>query len=151
MDATDPDLKPFLAHGGKLILYHGWNDPAISALNTVKYYGDVIASVGQPSADNSVRLFMVPGMQHCDGGPGATSFGQDGEEGAKGDAEHDIFTALEGWVEDGKAPQSLVATKVKEGKVEMTRPLCPYPQAPKYIGTGDPNTAESFLCSAVKK
>ena len=151
MDATDPDLKPFLAHGGKLILYHGWNDPAISALNTVKYYGDVIASVGQPSADNSVRLFMVPGMQHCDGGPGATSFGQDGEEGAKGDAEHDIFTALEGWVEDGKAPQSLVATKVKEGKVEMTRPLCPYPQAPKYIGTGNPNTAESFLCSAVKK
>jgi feruloyl esterase len=89
---------------------------------------------------------MVPGMQHCSGGPGATSFGQNDRENVNGDAEHDIFTALVQWVEDGKAPQSLVATKVKDGKVEMTRPLCPYPQAATYKGPGDPNVAESFLC-----
>lgn len=149
MDAMNPDLKPFLARGGKLILYHGWNDPAISALNSVNYYNDVVLAVGKQSAEQSVRLYMVPGMQHCDGGPGATSFGQ-GDSRPRSDADHDIFTALVEWVEDGKAPGALVATKYGEGhpaKLEMTRPLCPYPQAVKYNGTGDPNLAASFVCA----
>ena len=79
LNATDPDLKPFQARGGKLILYHGWNDPAISALNTVNYYESVIQTMGQKEVDSFARLYMVPGMQHCEGGPGADSFGQVGE------------------------------------------------------------------------
>ena len=92
---------------------------------------------------------MVPGMQHCDGGPGATSFGQGGTS-PRSDAEHDIFTALVEWVENGKAPGTLIATKYREGGPEkgvgMTRPLCSYPQAPKYKGASDPNMAASFVC-----
>lgn len=150
MDAMSPGLKPFLAHGGKLILYHGWNDPAISALNSVNYYNNVIAVVGGQSVQESVRLYMVPGMQHCDGGPGATSFGQSATS-PRSDPEHDIFTSLVQWVEDGKAPTSLIAAKYAEGqrsKVAMTRPLCPYPQAPKYKGSADPNLAASFVCAS---
>ncbi len=150
MEATNPDLKPFFARGGKLIMYHGWDDPAISALNSVNYYESVVASVGKESADKSLRLYMVAGMQHCGGGPGATSFGQnDGEP--RGDASHDVFTALVGWVESAQAPGSLVATKhPEEGAAkssEMTRPLCPYPQSIKYNG-GEPNTAASFSCTS---
>jgi len=152
MDAMSPDLKPFLAHGGKLILYHGWNDPAISALNTVNYYNSLISAVGRQSAEESVRLYMVPGMQHCEGGPGATSFGQGSTEPRR-DAEHDILTALVGWVEDGTAPGSIIATKYAEAhpaEPEMTRPLCPYPQAAKYRGSGDPNSGTSFGCASEK-
>jgi hypothetical protein len=151
LDAMNPDLKSFLGHGGKLILYHGWNDPGISPLNSVNYYNSVIAANGP---DAAVRLYMVPGMQHCGGGPGATSFGQR-ESGSRRDAGHDIFTSLVEWVEDGKAPGTIIATKYdKQGKtetVEMTRPLCPYPQAAKYQGTGDPKVADSFACTAEGK
>ena len=76
---STPDLRPFKARGGKLILYHGWNDPAIPALSTVNYYDKVIAKMGQHDADSFLRLYMVPGMQHCDNGPGADSFGQVGQ------------------------------------------------------------------------
>lgn len=146
LDSMSPDLKPFFGHGGKLILYHGWNDPAIPALNTVNYYNAVVSTVGNEGAEKSVRLYMVAGMQHCDGGPGATSFGQ---FGSRGDAEHNLFTALVQWVEDGKAPGTLIATRHPSGanKTEMTRPLCPYPQAVKYK-SGDPNLASSFTCAA---
>jgi len=149
MNAMNPDLKPFLAHGGKLILYHGWNDPAISALNTVRYYDSLVEAIGSKAADQSVRLYMVPGMQHCGGGPGATFFGQI-EEGPRSDPNRDIFTSLVEWVESGKAPGDLIASKYSGpgAKVpEMTRPICPYPQVPEYKGTGDPNRAESFVCA----
>jgi feruloyl esterase len=151
LDAMSPDLKAFLLHG-KLILYHGWNDPGISPLNSVNYYNSVVAAVGSQRADQSVRLYMVPAMQHCEGGPGATSFGQG--SAARQDAEHDIFTALRQWVENGKAPGSIIATKYHDGDpakgVEMTRPLCPYPQAAEYKGAGDPSVAASFACASVK-
>jgi Tannase and feruloyl esterase len=150
MDAMNPDLKVFLARGGKLILYHGWDDPAISALNTVDYYTRVVSAVGHESAEKSVRLYMVPGMQHCGGGPGATSFGQGNE--ARSDAEHDVFTSLVQWKEHAQAPGTLIARKYREGddakEVEMTRPLCAYPQSAKYNGSGDPNSAASFTCSS---
>jgi Tannase and feruloyl esterase len=157
MDATNPDLNPFLARG-KLIMYHGWNDPGISPLNSVNYYNSVVAAVGGQSADQSLRLYMVPGMQHCGGGPGATAFGQ-GEDAPRSDPEHDIFAAIVQWVEDGKAPSAIVATKYRESdpakdahpEVEMTRPLCPYPQAAKYDGTGNKNLAASFSCAAESK
>lgn len=152
MDAVNPDLKPFFTRGGKLILYHGWNDPAISSLNTINYFNSVAATNAEKSSDT--RLYMVPGMQHCAGGPGATSFGQR-DAATRGDAEHDIFTALVQWVEDGHAPGALIATKYGEGadaeSVQMTRPLCPYPQSARYKGVGDQNVAGSFECVAPAK
>jgi feruloyl esterase len=148
LNATDPDLSRFAARGGKLILYHGWNDPAISPLNTVHYYGQVQAKMGNRKAASFVRLYMVPGMGHCTGGPGATSFGQFGLTTAKG-PKYGIFDALETWREQGTAPDSIIATKYgPAGKVEMTRPLCPYPQLAKYNGTGDPYDSASFACTA---
>jgi hypothetical protein len=148
MNAVNPDLRPFLAHG-KLIIYHGWDDPAISALNSVNYYNSVVSAVGATAAQ-SMRLYMVPGMQHCAGGPGATSFAQFGAP-PKGDANHDMFTALVEWVEDGKAPGSIIANRPvgrDSALPSMTRPICPYPQAAKYKGRGDTNSAESFECAA---
>ena len=157
LDATNPDLKPFAARGGKLILYHGWNDPAISALNTIDYYNAVRAATGAKATDSFVRLFMVPGMQHCGGGAGATSFGQSGliPDGLPEDAQHDINLAIEAWVEKGPAPQKLIATK-SEGRttpphVPMTRPLCAFPLQAKYNGTGDNTNAANFTCASPAK
>ncbi len=152
LDAMSPDLKPFLSHG-KLILYHGWNDPGISPLNTVSYYNKVLSAVGSQDADQSLRLYMVPGMQHCGGGPGATSFGQD-EAAPRSDPQHDIFASLAAWVENGTVPTSIIAVKEVQGDsakakaLPMTRPLCPYPQVAKYIGSGTKNVAASFVCTA---
>ena len=150
LDAVNPDLTGFRARGGKLILYHGWNDPAIPALNTVHYYGEVEAKSGH-EADSFVRLYMVPGMQHCDGGTGPDTFGTSGSWSAN-DPQHNVRIALEDWVEHGTAPGTIIAAKVAEGASQgsptMTRPLCPYPQAAKYNGSGDPNNAESFVCAS---
>jgi len=152
LNATDADLKPFEARGGKLILYHGWNDPAISALNTVNYYQSVIAKVGQSDADSFVRLYMAPGMQHCDNGPGPDSFGQVGQL-TFDDPQHSVDAALERWVEKGVAPGTIIASKYSADRqqTKMTRPLCAYPQAAKYKGKGDSNDAASFVCEAGKK
>ena len=148
LNATDPDLSAFAAHGGKLILYHGWNDPAISPLNTINYYGQVQTKMGAAKTAEFVRLYMVPGMGHCTGGVGATAFGQFGLPTAKG-PKYGIFDALESWEEHGTAPTAVIATKYDAAhKVEMTRPLCPYPQIAKYNSTGDPNDEASFACAA---
>jgi feruloyl esterase len=157
VDATDPNLKPFIARGGKLILYHGWDDPAISALNTVEYYEAMRAATGQKLADSSVRLFMVPGMQHCGGGPGATDISQYGLPvgSLPDDADHDVYLAMETWVEKGAAPQRLIAAKYQEKadqqQLVMTRPLCAYPKAARYKGTGDTNDAANFTCAIATK
>ena len=153
LNATDPDLKAFRARGGKLILYHGWNDPAISALSTMNYYERVIQKMGQKDVDSFVRLYMAPGVQHCEGGPGPDSFGQVGNLNFD-DPSHSVDAALVGWVEKGKAPGEIIASKSagKGGEMEgLTRPLCPYPQAAKYKGSGDTDKAESFVCGAAKK
>jgi hypothetical protein len=150
LDAVNPDLTAFRAHGGKLILYHGWDDPAIPSRNTVKYYGQVEEKMGRTGTDSFVRLYMVPGMQHCAGGPGADTFGQSGAWMAE-DPQHNARIALENWVEKGTAPDTLIASKTStetsEGSTTMTRPLCPYPQSAKYNGSGDPNKAENFTCA----
>jgi hypothetical protein len=152
LNATKADLAPFKARGGKLILYHGWNDPAISALNTVNYYNDVVSKKGARETDAFVRLYMVPGMQHCSGGPGTDSFGQGAT--AVRDAQHNVELALEEWVEKGSAPAAIIATKYDGGDpakgVKMTRPLCPYPQIAKYKDSGDTNDASNFVCAANK-
>ena len=151
LNATDPDLRPFQARGGKLILYHGWNDPAISPLNTINYYKSVLAAMGEQNAARFTRLYMVPGMQHCYGGPGPTSFGQLGTTTAKG-PEHGIYDELEQWVEKGAAPGPVITTKYVEDNsakgVQMTRPLCPYPQIARYKGDGDTNDSSNFECAA---
>ena len=152
LNATDPDLTSFRSRGGKLILYHGWDDPAIPATGSIDYYQSVVAKLGQSATDSFLRLYMVPGMQHCAGGSGPDSFGQAGEWTAA-DPEHSIRVALEQWVESGAAPSALVASKFadeSEHETTMTRPLCPYPQYSKYRGSGDPNSAASFVCATGK-
>ncbi len=156
LDAVNPDLSAFRAHGGKLILYHGWDDPAIPALNTVNYYGQVIGKMGSAGADSFVRLYMFPGVQHCSGGPGPDTIGQSATWPLV-DPEHNVRIALENWVEKGTAPSTLIVSKVSAVSaqsapaVTITRPLCPYPQSARYKGTGDPNSAASFACAAPAK
>ena len=148
LDATNPDLSAFRRHGGKLILYHGWDDPAIPALNTVNYYGEVVARMGQSNTDSFLRLYMLPGVQHCADGPGPDSFGQSTTWSAA-DPEHNVRVALENWVEKGTAPSTFIASKLAAGSTSdspiMTRPLCPYPQSAHYNGTGDPTTLAALL------
>ena len=146
LDATNPDLSPFNARGGKLILYHGWNDPAISPWNTIAYYHSVQQTVGTAKAAGFVQLYMVPGMEHCAGGPGPSAFGQLGIPTSSG-PEYGAFDALVDWVEKGVPAGSVIATKYNaDHKVEMTRPLCPYPEIAKYKGSGNTNEAASFVC-----
>jgi hypothetical protein len=128
LNATDPDLKAFTTRGGKLVMYHGWNDPAIPALSSVEYYDRVRGVLGGPATDAAVRLYMVPGMLHCDGGPGATQ------------VQRGLGTALVMWVETGAAPGTIVASG--NG---MTRPICVWPAVAKYEG-GDTKVAASFSC-----
>jgi feruloyl esterase len=152
LDSTDPDLRPFAQHGGKLILYHGWSDAAIPPTSTIDYYESVRSTIGATAEDSFVRLFMAPGMQHCGEGPGPDSFGQNGPWSASGpdDAQHDIRLALEAWVEKGLAPQTIVAAKFAGGPAHtavMTRPLCAYPLVARYRSTGDPAQAANFACA----
>jgi feruloyl esterase len=157
LDAADPDLKPFAARGGKLILYHGWNDPAYSALSSINYYNDVRKVTGPRETDSFVRLFVVPGMQHCGFGPGAWYFDQRGLPPAAllDDAQHDINLALEAWVEKGVVPDSMIAAKFPEKlpleQVLMTRPICAYPSVTKYKGSGDTSDAANFRCGSKAK
>jgi feruloyl esterase len=145
LNATNANLAGFNKRGGKLIVYHGWNDPAIPAVNAVNYYQDVTKTMGQKTADGFVRLYMVPGMQHCSGGTGASDF-------ATGpDRRRNVQLALEEWVEHGVAPDTLIASKYEgegsAGHLVMTRPLCAYPAEAQYKQQGDPNDASSFACA----
>lgn len=153
LNATDPDLSRFRARGGKLILYHGWSDAAIAAKNSVDYYESVVRKTGAKTAATFVRLFMVPGMQHCGGGAGPNSFGQFGV--ASGDADHDIDTALERWVEQGIAPEKIIAAKRKndldpESAIVRNRPLCAWPMVARYKGSGSTDDAANFDCAKEK-
>jgi feruloyl esterase len=134
MNATDPNMKSFFSHGGKLLLYHGWSDPRVPTLDMIKYYSSVVDVMGgSAKASDSVRLFLAPGMGHCGGGDGPNVF--------------DKVGPLEQWVEQGKAPDKLIASHFTAGKVDRTRPLCPYPQVAKYKGTGSIDKAENFVCA----
>jgi feruloyl esterase len=150
-DAADPDLSAFQAHGGKLIMYHGWADHSITALRTLQYYDDVRKTVGEDATDEFARLFMVPGLHHCGRGPGPWSFGGTGQIALKDDAEHNMLMALDRWVEEGVAPEKIIGVKFvnddpRQG-VALTRPLCPYPQAAQYKGSGSINEAANFVCA----
>lgn len=148
LDASDPDLRPFQSRGGKLVMYHGWNDPAIPALNSVNYFESVQAKLGVKATDSFLRLYMVPGMLHCIGGPGPDIFGQMGIFTNR-DAKDNIRLSLQQWAEGGAAPGAIIASKHDrtDWHVTMTRPLCSYPQAAKYKGNGDTNNAANFVCT----
>lgn len=151
LDATDPDLSKFSARGGKLILYHGWNDQAISPWNTIAYYKSVQQKMRESSTASFLRLYMAPGVEHCAGGPGPSFFGQFGLATAKG-SQYGLFDSVVNWVEKGSPDDNITATKYGPGehgapKVLMTRPLCAYPNVPKYSGSGDTNNAANFTCA----
>jgi feruloyl esterase len=131
MDALNPDLKAYFDRGGKIISYHGWADPQISPGSTVDYYDSVLAKMGGASkVQENFRLFMVPGMNHCQGGLGTDVF--------------DSLTALENWVEKKEAPASILASRTQAPV--RTRPLCPYPQVATYKGSGSTDEAANFTC-----
>ena len=155
-DAVNPDLSAFKAHGGKLILYHGWADHSITPVRTIEYYASVIdmmsktRDTAEENADevsSFARLFMVPGMHHCGGGPGPASFGA-ANQGfpTQFDAQHDIVTALDRWVETGSAPDKIIASHLANKLTDRTLPLCPYPQVSVYSGSGEVKAAESYHC-----
>lgn len=153
LNATETNMKAFEARGGKLILYHGWNDAAISPLNTINYYNSVVERMGKPETDSFVRLYMAPGMQHCAFGPGPDLFGEFGVS-VVNDPQHNVYLALEQWAEKGNAPSEIIASKTEgdgpAAKLAMTRPLCPYPEEAKYKGSGDTNDAANFVCAREK-
>ena len=127
VDAVDPDLGRFKGSGGKLLLYHGWSDTTITPETTIWYYDRVLQKMGK-NQSNWMRLFMVPGMGHCGGGPGVNTL--------------DTITTLENWVEKGVAPNQIMGT----GAQGMTRPLCPYPQSAEYKGSGDLKNGANWAC-----
>ena len=141
---TSTDISAFTRRGGRLLIYHGWADPGISPFNTIDYFGALVEATGRkqhldPSAalnktEQSARLFMVPGMGHCSGGPGPDDF--------------DAVGALDRWVERGAAPDRIVATHLTGGKVDYSRPLCPFPQEAQYSGSGDRRDAGNWACVA---
>jgi feruloyl esterase len=138
MNAYDPDLSALRRHRGRLLMYHGWNDPSISPQNTVNYYETAVRTWREQenaaidAVPDFIRLFMVPGMLHCSGGPGTDSF--------------DALGALERWVEQGSAPDVLPASHRANGIVDRTRPLCAYPKTAVYNGSGSTDQAGNFTC-----
>jgi feruloyl esterase len=138
-DGMNPDLTDFVALNHKLLMYHGWSDPVLSPYISVKYYNSVAALLGGATTDN-VRLFMIPGGQHCGGGPGPNAF--------------DVFDPLVNWVENGTPPDAMVAkhyvTSNPAKQVVRSMPLCKYPELPTYIGSaGGANNAYNIAANWV--
>ena len=156
--AMTGDISKFRARGGKMIVFQGWADPIVGPLQTVNFYKGLAAKFGDAQGTpDFARLFMVPSMGHCSGGVGPTSFASAvplAVDPPSTDANHDLFTALTQWVEGGKPPSEVVATKYVDSDpskgIAMQRPLCPYPQKAWYAGEGDANKAASFTCSLAK-
>jgi feruloyl esterase len=152
LNATSTDLSEFRERGGKLLMYHGWADPLLPSQSSINYFDALVRDgrgLAQPvrfddddaelkQTQTYARLFMVPGMYHCAGGPGPNVF--------------DPLTPLVTWVEQGVAPETITATKfvndTPSSGVQMTRPLCVFPKVAKYKGSGSTNVAASFACAS---
>jgi hypothetical protein len=152
-NAMETDLSPARDLGVKIILYQGWNDQVLQPAHTPNYYEQVVDTMGGLEATQEfARLFMVPGMGHCYFGPGASSFGGVGQQiPPVRDSAHDLQMALENWVENDVAPQTMIATKYTDDSpanrtVQMTRLLCAYPQVARFQPGGNANDANSFRC-----
>jgi feruloyl esterase len=172
INSTNPDLSAFRARGGKLLMWHGWTDTTLEPRSTVNYYNSVVAVTGSGTSVEDLanganhgallskrrqhlehtqsffRLFMAPGVNHCGGGLGPNSSFAYTLANAVGslDADHDVLAALDRWVEDGTAPDRLIASHFTAGVADKTRPVCVYPQIAEYNGTGDPNLPASWAC-----
>ena len=134
MATNDANLKGFFGRGGKLLLYHGWTDTQVAPEHTVTYFTNVGSRMGKGAVGKSVQLYMVPGMNHCQGGLGTDAF--------------DKMAAMEQWVTTGTAPARIVASHLTDGTIDRTRPLCPYGQVAKWKGTGSTDDAANFACVA---
>jgi feruloyl esterase len=132
VNASNPDITEYVRRGGKLILSGGWNNALVPAGAVLDYYNRVEAAIGRQSVQRSVRLYMVPGMIECNGGPGTETF--------------DMLGAMRRWVERGEAPTAVIASRVEHGQDVRTRPLCPFPQVATYVGRGSTDEASSFVC-----
>ncbi len=135
LNATSTDYSVFKQQGGKMIMFHGWNDPALSAFATINHYKRVQSQ--DPDVQNYLRLFLLPGVLHCGGGPGPDTV--------------DWIELIRNWVEKGMAPNRVILTKSEEEKSVITRPVFPYPEKAVYDGKGDPNEESSFMSSASKE
>ena len=134
LGSTNADLRPFFARGGKLLMYHGWSDPQVTPYNTINFFHKVLATQGGAGVGTSVQLYMVPGMNHCQGGPGTDSF--------------DKTKAIEEWMKTGTAPARIEAAHLTKGVIDRTRPLCPWGQVAKWNGSGSTDDTANFSCVA---
>jgi feruloyl esterase len=134
IDATIPDLTAVRMRGAKIVHYHGWADPGVSPKMSIDYYNAVVKTVGAKETADFYRFFPVPGMFHCQGGPGC------------GDV--DWLSAVMNWVEKGRAPSMLLGAHVEKGETKRTRPICAWPNTARYKGSGSIDVAENFTCEA---
>jgi feruloyl esterase len=132
VSASNADIADYVRRGGKLILSGGWNNALVPAGAVVDYYDRVRATIGPQNTQRAVRLYMVPGMIECNGGPGTDTF--------------DMLGVMRRWVEGGQAPDEVIASRVEHGTIVRTRPLCPYPQVATYKGSGSTDEAKNFMC-----
>ena len=155
VNATSPDLSAFRSRGGKILMYSGWADPIGPPMDAVDYYKRVQRTTGgKQKTESFFRLFMVPGMAHCGGGPGPNVFGGYGPPSPASpeisvDPQHDILSALVQWVEKGAAPDYILASHVTENRVDRTRPICPYPRVARWSGSGSSDDGKNFTCADV--
>ena len=159
LNATSTDLRAFFGNGGRLVMHAGWADPLIPSQGAINYYNALVKNYGGngngglKKAQAVARLFMSPGMWHCNGGPGPNSYGGAIQQPPPSyNAQYDLLTSLTQWVERGAAPNSVIATKYNNDTpqlgIQAQRPICSYPLIPVYRGAGDPNIASSFVCAA---
>jgi feruloyl esterase len=134
LKSDNPNIKAFFDRGGKLFMYQGYQDPQVTSWNAIRYHQAVLDKVGKSAEGKSIELFMVPGMLHCQGGPGTDTW--------------DKASVIDAWVTTGKAPDRVVASHLTDGKADRTRPLCVFPRVAKWNGTGSTDDAANFTCVA---